>query len=114
MGLTVEAAFPLRHRDRALWFKVGNDLRRHDPARLVREAIKDGDIVQGLRNADEVIASRAEGLVDLFLWIHRDVAIDPTMTFGPDLCDLIIENNQSLEDFYRKLRAFSAFARILI
>lgn len=47
----------------------------------------------GLRNAGEIIAARAERLIDLFIWVKRTEPEDTTQTFGPELCDFIIENN---------------------
>jgi hypothetical protein len=113
LGISIEEAFNRRHMDRVYWFNLGNQLRASDPAALVREAIRDADIVQGLRNYDAVIASRNERLVDFFLWIERAVPPDPTMTFGPEKCDVIVQNNGTLPELYEKLESLARFANIL-
>lgn len=114
LGLSVEDAFARRHSDRKYWFDLGNELRARDPTFLVREALREGDIVVGLRNPDEVTASRREGLVDLFIWIERVVPDDPTMAFGADSCDITIINNSSIEDLFARLRSLATFAGILL
>jgi hypothetical protein len=116
LGIPIEDAFRRRHEDRGYWFNLGNELRARarDQTVLVREAIKGADIVQGLRNYDEVIASRNERLVDLFLWIERAVPPDPTMKFGPDQCDVVVRNNGTLGELFDKLEAIARFSNILL
>lgn len=113
LGLDAAEAFARRHEDRVLWFEVGNELRRHDPLFLVRECLADGEIVVGMRNRDEVIGARAEGLIDLLAWIDRDVPVDPTMTYGPELCDVRIDNRGTLADLRGRLAALASFAGVL-
>lgn len=96
-----------------MWFDVGNELRRDDPAYLVRECLRDAEIVVGLRNADEVEAARAEGLIDLFIWVVRYVPPDPTMTFGPELCDVMLPNTGTLDRLHERLEALARFAGLL-
>ena len=110
LGKGIAESFAERHENRQFWFDVGNELRAGDPAYLVRECLRGGEIVVGLRNADEVVEARRVGLVDLFIWIERDVLRDHTQTFGPELCDVVIPNNGSLEEFFGKLAALARFA----
>jgi len=113
LGLSVEVAFSRRREDRHHWYEAGRSLRSEDPAFLVREAMHGAQITSGLRVAEEVLASRAEGIVDVFIWINRDVPADPTMKFGSELCDITIENRGSLDRFYSRLSALARLARIL-
>jgi hypothetical protein len=113
LGLTVEEAFTRRHENRPLWFGVGNELRSPAPTYLVRECLKEGEIVVGLRNSDEVKAARAEGLVDLFVWIERQVPVDPTQTFRAERCDVTVLKDGTLEDLFRRLEALTRFAGLL-
>jgi hypothetical protein len=110
LGIPVEDAFARRHEERDVWYLLGNRLRANDWARLVRETLRDGEICVGIRDPEELGATRAEGLVDLVLWIDRDVPADPTMKFGAERCDIIIRNDGSLETFYRRLEALMRFA----
>lgn len=112
LGVSVPEAFARRHEDRELWFSVGNELRLHDPTFLVRECLRDGEIVVGLRNRDEMIAARSQRLIDLFVWISRDVPHDQTQTYGPELCDIEIENRGTLADLFDRLEALARFAGI--
>lgn len=112
-GVSVEVAFARRHQERERWFRRGNELRRNDPAYLVRGCLAGGEIAVGLRNADEIEAARAEGLIDLFVWVERDVPRDPTQTFDASLCDVVILNNGTLAEFHERLRALARFAKLL-
>jgi hypothetical protein len=103
LGLSAEEAFARRHEDRDLWFKLGCELRRDDPAYLAREVLRDGDLVVGVRDRAEMEATIREGLVDLVIWIDRDVPVDPTLTYGRELADVVIENRWSLADLHRRL-----------
>jgi hypothetical protein len=103
LGLSVEEAFRRRHEDRDLWFKLGCELRRDDPAYLAREVLRDGDLVVGVRDRAEMEATIREGLVSLVIWIDRDVPVDPTLTYGRELADMVIENRWSLADLRRRL-----------
>lgn len=114
LGMEIGEAFAKRHESRQLWFDVGNELRANDPAYLVRECLKDGEIAVGLRNADEVAAARAEHLIDLFIWIDRAVPEDSTMKFGPELCDVIVQNRGTLDEFVGRLAALARFAGLRI
>lgn len=113
LGLPVEAAFSGRHDNRQFWFDVGNELREKDPAYLVRETLRDGEISVGMRNRSEVVAVRDAGIVDLIVWIDRAVPADPTMEFGPEMCDVIVPNRGTLVEFYRHLEALARWARLL-
>jgi hypothetical protein len=113
LGRPVDVAFAERHQNRVFWFNVGNELRAEDPAFLVRECLKAGEIVVGMRNRSEVVAVRAERLVDLVVWIDRDVPADPTQEFGVELCDLVVPNRGTLEEFHGRLEALARWAGLL-
>jgi hypothetical protein len=113
LGRPVIEVFAERHQNRQLWFDIGNELRANDPAFLVRECLKNADIAVGLRNEDEVRAASGERIVDLVLWIEREVPHDPTMKFGPELCDFTLTNHGDLDDLYARLEALARFAGLL-
>ena len=113
LGQPVAVAFADRHNHRVFWFEVGNELRATDPAFLVRECLKDGEIVVGMRNRSEVLTVGQERLVDLIVWIERDVPTDPTQEYGPELCDVVIPNNGTLEELHRRLGALARWANLL-
>lgn len=107
LGVPVEVAFANRHSERQVWYELGNELRQHDAAYLVRECLRGGELVVGIRDGEELRATKRAGLVDLCIWIEREVPVDPTMKYGADLCDIVIHNNGTLEDFHAKLKAMS-------
>ena len=116
LGCSREQAFLRRHESddmRMLWYRIGNETRQHDPGYLVRQALAEGDIVCGLRDAEEAALIVDEGLVDMMIWIERPgLPDDPTMMFGPEMCDIVIRNDGSLEAFYRKLSRFACFSQL--
>lgn len=114
LGQTVRRAFSERHENRELWFQVGNELRANDSAYLVKESLKEGEIVVGLRNLDEVMVAREQGLIDLFVYLLRsDRPEDSTMKFGASACDIVITNNGTEEEFCAKIRNLARFARLV-
>ena len=102
-GISFEEAFARRHEDRERWFRKGIELRKDDPAALVREVVKDGDIVVGVRDGAEFRAARDQGLFRLSIWIDRDVPDDPTLTYGPEECDLRLDNFDGIPELHRRL-----------
>jgi hypothetical protein len=104
LGVGLDEAQRTRHRDRNLWHRVGNAVRRRDPGLLVRESLAQADIVGGVRSIEEIDACRREHLVDLIVWIANDrVGRDSTLTFGAADCDMVVPNHGSLEEFHERL-----------
>lgn len=102
-GITFEEAHAQRHDRRDDWFRIGNELRAIDKARLAREVLCDGDLCVGVRDYDEMAAVRDEELVDLAIWVDRPVPFDPTLKYTSALCDIILPNHGTLADLYRRL-----------
>jgi hypothetical protein len=107
IGLSDSEMFARRHEFRPLMFDTGVELRRDDPAYLAREVLKTGDLVVGVRDRVEMEAVRREKLVDLAIWIDRDVPPDPTMGYGPELCDIIVPNRWGLPELYGRLETLA-------
>ena len=118
LGLSEEEAYARRHKSnemRTVWYNLGNELRANDPAVLLKEALKHGEITGGVRDHAEIVAARKEGLVDLIIWVANNrVPKDPTVKFGPEDCDIIIENHWGLEDFHARLLRFARFAGLAL
>jgi cytidylate kinase len=102
-GITFEEAHAQRHQRREEWFRVGIELRGRDAAALAREVLKTGNLVVGVRDYNEMFAVIEEGLADIVIWVARDVPHDPTMHYGPEMCDIVIENRLSLEAFHSRI-----------
>src|SRR5215470_8129223 len=54
LGVSEEEAYRTRHRDRNLWHRIGNEVRKLDPGRLVRESLEHADLVAGVRGLAEI------------------------------------------------------------
>lgn len=100
-----EEAYAQRHQHRDLWRRLGDEYRKDDPARLVKDAFAAGDITGGCRGLPEIQAVRREGLADLIVWVWRpSEPKDPTLEFGPEHADLIVANVGTLEEFRLKIQ----------
>ena len=111
MGLTEETAYANRHASdeiRCIWKAKGDEVRKDDPGKIIKEMIDAGEdslniVCGGPRDLVEIEACRKEKLVDLIVWIKRDVKIDPTLKFDECHTDITVLNNGTLEEFYEKL-----------
>jgi hypothetical protein len=113
LGVSLEQASRSRHRDRNLWHRVGNEIRRRDPGLLVRESLAHADITGGVRGIEEVRACRREHLVDLVVWIDNDrVPRGPSVTFDERDCDAVVANHGSLEEFHANLLGWACSASL--
>ena len=97
-----------RHNHRVLWAKIIGEYNAADPVQLYRDCLADQDMLTGVRWRHEQQACRAAGLVDLWVWISRPgIPHDPTMEYGPEECDVVLENNGTLKDFHATLQRFA-------
>lgn len=113
IGITTAEAFARRHEDRELWRRVGDALRADDPAFLARKTLAGGDLSVGIRARVEIEAVQRERLVDLTLWVDRAVPPDPTLEFGPEMADVVIQNHWGLSELYARLAKFANALGIL-
>lgn len=105
--LDAEACWQDRHNHRMKWTEIMGEFNRNDPVAVYRRCLEHQDILTGVRWKDEQAAVRASGLVDLWIWIERDVPRDPTQQYGADACDIVILNNGSILDLGDKLIALA-------
>jgi hypothetical protein len=104
LGVAEEEAYRTRHRGRNLWNRVANELRRRDPAMLVRESLRHAELIAGVRAAEELAACRREGLVDMVVWVANcRAARDSTVRFAESDCDVTVPNHGTLEEFHAGL-----------
>jgi hypothetical protein len=104
--------------DRAAWFDRRNhrefwraEIERYnygDPARMYREMSETHDIIDGLRMREDLEACRAEGIVDVAVYVARPGKSDDTCRISPSDCDYIINNDGTLAEFYAKIDAWWA------
>jgi len=103
LGISEQEAWDTRHQNRIYWKDWCNNYGADDPAKLARYCLYRGDIVVGLRDKVELAAIKAEGLIDLYIWIDHNVPVDPTVTFTVDDCDIVIRNHGTPGQLHEKL-----------
>lgn len=104
---TPDACFKDRSNHRAEWYDIIAAYNATDPARFTRELYEVYDIYCGLRNRDEFLAARTEGLIDLTLWVdasERMPAEDASScTVTKADADVVIDNNGTEADLERRV-----------
>lgn len=99
---TPEQCWADRHNCRSLWYNLISEYNRGDPSRLARELLAEHDVYVGMRNVEEFKACQDEGLFDLVVWVDRSKHVAPedksSNTITPDLCDIMVSNNDSLDE----------------
>ncbi len=110
-GVLTEMAYQsFRHEYRMELKDFFNAYRRDDPARLIRDSLALGEIVVGIREKVEIEAARQQKLINHYLWIDNPfVPPDPTLSYGPELCDDVITNEGLLCELHRKLTQWAKF-----
>lgn len=102
-----------RHANRSEWYEIGNRLRDTDRGVLVRTAMSRGHLLVGVRDTKEIAYGRESGLIDMVIWVSNNrYNSDPTVKFGTEVADVIIENHGTLAEYYRRIAAFARFSRI--
>ena len=101
---TQEECYADRRNRRQEWRDIILEYNQPDGLRLYREMVRESDILDGIRDARELQACRDAELVDVVVWMQRDVPTDPSLGFAPQVADYVIENNGSFEQLYAKLR----------
>ena len=104
-----EECFEDRYNHRDEWFDLICDYNRYDPARLGREIFKRHDIYSGIRSLREFYALKNQNLFDAAIWIDRSDVLpkesNESMDIEPWMADFWVDNNGSMDDLKRNLRA---------
>ena len=110
LGRPVEEVYAERREHRDEWAAMGDMLCQaaKDPAHLVRESLKTGHIVSGIRRWAEIREVRLHRIVDTIIWIERPGCRekDSTIEYDESMCDVILLNNRCVERFHERLAAF--------
>lgn len=111
LGIAPQVAWETRYQYREFWKSYCNFLRRNDSCFLTRLVLENADIVCGFRGRPELDALRSSKLVDRIVWIDASRRInsepDPTVDFGPEDCDEILDNNGTLEQLQKTVWDFA-------
>ena len=108
---TQKDCFNDRHNNRDTWFNLISRYNGQDRARLQKDVLINHDIYCGLRCADEFNAAKAANLYSVTLWVDASKRLPPedtsSCTITPDMCDIVVDNNGSLEDLEAKANSFA-------
>jgi hypothetical protein len=111
--VTPDEAYTTRHENRWKWYTYMNEYRQPDWTQLVRDCLADSDIVSGVRDREELLVSKQQGLLDLIVWVDRPVPVDPTVTFSIEDADVIVRNWGGLQEFYSRLERLARCLGVL-
>lgn len=102
---SVKQCFEDRVNHRSEWFDFICDYNKDDKARLTKEILKTNDIYVGLRCKDEL--DIAKPLFDIIIYVDASQRCSPEPTSSCTITkwdgDIIITNDDTLEDFYKKV-----------
>ncbi len=103
---TVEECFDDRANQRKLWFDMIVEYNTPDLARLGKDIFAAHPVYCGIRNKDELDALRQQRDVTV-IWVdrskHKPLEDISSMNITEDDADYVIDNNSSLDDFYRHI-----------
>jgi len=110
---SVQEAFDDRANHRVEWAEIIWAYNQPDGLTLYRGMLDAGDILDGIRRAPELLALRQNAMIDLVIWIERDVPNDPSLEMTSDVADIIIPNNGTLDELYERLARIASAIQIL-
>mgnify|MGYP006399899711 CR=1 FL=1 len=106
---TIEECYNDRHTgdNRAIWYKLIQEYNTPDKSRLARDILYRNDVYCGMRCKEELSACDRIYLFDIKIWVDASDRLPPessdSMTITKDMCDIVIENNGSLDEFLSKI-----------
>lgn len=107
---TVEECWEDRLHHRPEWYRIISDYNKEDPAALARRIYARYDIYCGIRNPVEFNKAKADGLFGLSVWVDASRRLPPegeaSNGITPDMCDLMLDNNGTLEEFQATMERF--------
>jgi hypothetical protein len=98
------------HRDE--WARIIWEHNQPDGLTLYQDMIVANDILDGIRKASELRACKDAGIVHVTIWVDASKRLPPEPTssceIGPADCDVVVDNNTTLEDLYTNLEPLVA------
>ena len=105
-----QECFDNRHLHRSTWFDMIAGMNKDDPASLGKIIYKDNPVYCGCRRKEEFEALRQGGHFDISVWIDASLRLPPepstSCTVTPNMCNVVIHNNGTLDEFKRKVTEF--------
>ena len=104
-----EECFEDRVNHRTEWYNLIKEFNTPDRTRLAREILSTNDVYCGIRDREEFLQARAEGLFDLAIWVDasKRMPLEPAKSISLKAtdCDIIIDNNGTLDELRSKADA---------
>ena len=104
---TSEECFEDRVNHRPEWHQMIKDYNKNDQARLAKDILKNADCYVGMRDTDEILECKRQGLFNLIIWVDASERLPAegkdSMNIDKSIADFIIENNGTLEEFEDKV-----------
>jgi hypothetical protein len=104
---TVEECYRDRANHRSKWYDMVEAYCRDDPTAFGRLVYSQSEIYCGLRSRREFHALRNANVFDVSIWVDRSDHLGPeprsSMTLEPWMADYFIDNNESLENLYKRV-----------
>ncbi|MCR9292891.1 MAG: hypothetical protein NXI32_09240 [bacterium] len=113
---SINEAYLDRVNRRAEWYEAIREYNQLDRARLAKELLREADIYVGMRDLEEIIACKEQGIFDWIIWVDASKRKPPedksSFNISPDLANVVINNNDTEEQlelrvgyFYEKMIA---------
>jgi hypothetical protein len=98
-----------RQNHRAEWYDMICDYNIADKARLAKDIMSTSDCYVGMRDRDEIIECKKQGIFDIIIWVdasHR-LPNEGSNSFNIDKsdADIVMYNNDSLDSFELKAKS---------
>lgn len=101
-GISPQHILSNKHKYRDDLFKYARSIQLNDPLYLIKQALSDASIITGIRNPDEIRASR--NLFDYIIWIDNPgINAGSTDKLDESYADITVHNIGSTEDLYNIL-----------
>lgn len=99
---TAHQCYNDRRNHKDMWHTIIVAYNHGDPCRLYRRIMEESDILQGVRDDRELAGIKEAGLVDAWVWVHRDVPKDTTK-FSAEDCDYVLDNTGTIDDLIKNV-----------
>lgn len=95
---------------RAEWYDIIKEYNKPDGLTLYRDMAAANDIIDGIRDRDELKAAIEAGICSFSVWIDASGRVPPeagsSCTIGREDCTYVIDNNGTIEQLYANIDMF--------